>query len=212
MIFRWRKWDGSPHWRHECVYLGADEWGDWIGQPIGWHSERPGARFDAVGPNVTLIPAIDHVGQRNKVTLLPPAGDHALTVNRDHPKGMRIYIDLGWDIRWSDDDLLLATGIDMDLDVIRVEGERGTWVDDRDEWAEHSIRYGYPADVMTHLEALALDLETRVRARSAPFDDAVPDFWLDELEALGLDELEALGLDRRRPRSGAPVPRPRLER
>jgi protein associated with RNAse G/E len=105
---------------------------------------------------------------------------------------MRVYIDLGWHIHWSDDPLL-STGIDMDLDVIRIEGERpaadgpsGTWVDDRDEWAEHSIQLGYPADVMTHLEALTLDLETRVRAQIAPFDDATADVWLDRLEALDL--------------------------
>ena len=178
MIFQWRKWDGSPHWRHECVYLGSDDWGDWVGQPRGWHSERPGAQFDADAANVTLIPA---------------SGDHALTVNRRHRFNMRIYIDLGWDVRWTDDPLL-ATGIDMDLDVIRIEGERpasegpsGTWVDDRDEWADHSTRYGYPAEVMTHLEALALDLESRVSAQVAPFDDAVPDRWLDLLESLVLD-------------------------
>ncbi|BDZ40568.1 hypothetical protein [Microbacterium suwonense] len=40
---------------------------------------------------------------------------------------------------------------------------------------------------MTQLEALALDLETRVRAQVAPFDDATADAWLDRLEALGLD-------------------------
>jgi hypothetical protein len=171
MVFQWRKWDGGAHWRHECVYLGTDTWGDWVGQPIGWRSERPGARFEAVGPNVTLIPA---------------SGDFTLTVNRNHPHRMRIYIDLGWDIRWSDDPLL-ATGIDMDLDVVRVEGERGTWVDDRDEWAEHSVQYSYPGEIMTHLEELALDLEARVRSRVAPFDDAVPDLWLDRLEALRLD-------------------------
>ncbi len=171
MIFQWRKWDGSPHWRHECVFLGSDVWGDWVGQPVGWHSVRPGAEFHAAGPNVTLVPA---------------SGDYALTVNRRHPRGMRIYIDLGWDIRWSDDDPLLATGIDMDLDVVRVEGERGTWVDDRDEWAEHSVAFGYPADVMRHLEDLALALESRVLAREAPFDDASADPWLDRLEALDL--------------------------
>ncbi len=179
MIFQWRKWDGSPHWRHECVYLGADEWGDWVGQPVGWHSVRPGAEFHAEAPNVTLV---------------PPSADHALTVNRAHPIGMRIYIDLGWDVRWSPSDPLLATGIDMDLDVIRLEKERdpaegpsGTWVDDRDEWAEHSVRYGYPADVMTHLEALTLDLEEKVRDLVAPFDDATADAWLDRLETLRLD-------------------------
>ena len=28
IVFRWRKWDGSPHWEHDGVYLGSDEWGD----------------------------------------------------------------------------------------------------------------------------------------------------------------------------------------
>ncbi|SEB49028.1 hypothetical protein [Microbacterium hydrocarbonoxydans] len=170
MVFQWRKWDGSEHWRHECVYLGSDEWGDWIGQPVGWRSARPGASFVAAGPNVTLVPR---------------QTDFALTVNRNHPKGMRIYIDLGWDVRWSDDPLL-AVGIDMDLDVVRVEGERGTWVDDRDEWAEHSAQHAYPAAVMRTLEDLALDLEQRVRDQVAPFDDATADPWLDRLEALQL--------------------------
>lgn len=168
MIFQWRKWDGTEHWRHESLYLGADEWGDWIGQPVGWRSTRPGAGFVAEGPNVTLV---------------PPSGDFALTVNRDHPKCMRIYIDLGWDVHWTENPLL-ATGIDMDLDVVRVEGERGTWVDDRDEWAEHSVKYGYPAEIVTHLERLALDFEEHVRAQHPPFDDATADAWLDRLEAL----------------------------
>ena len=170
MIFQWRKWDGSPHWRHECVYLGADEWGDWIGQPVGWRSERPGAAFIAAGPNVTLV---------------PHETDFALTVNRDHPQGMRIYIDLGWDVRWSDDPLL-ATGIDMDLDVVRVEGERGTWVDDRDEWAEHSVRYGYPDEVRARLEAArARPRGAGARAGRARSTTPRPMRWLDRLEALG---------------------------
>ncbi|MBS1908019.1 MAG: hypothetical protein JST33_15980 [Actinobacteria bacterium] len=187
IVFQWRKWDGSPHWRHECVYLGADEWGDWLGQPTGWGSARPGRTFTAAAPNVTLV---------------PPSGDYALTANRDHPKGMRVYIDLAWDVRaLADGDPavtefddasaageapVLFTGIDMDLDVVRVEGERGTWIDDEDEWDEHRVQYGYPADVQRHLEALAVDLEQRVRAQTPPFDAATADLWLDRLEALAL--------------------------
>ncbi|MBO0980402.1 hypothetical protein [Microbacterium sp. SD291] len=185
MIFQWRKWDGSPHWRNECVYLGADEWGDWIGQPVGWHSARPGAQFTASAPNVTLVPAVDRTAHRTRDVFEQGATDYALTVNRNHPKRMRVYIDLGWDVRWSDDPLVV-TGIDMDLDVIRIDGDRGTWVDDRDEWEEHSAQFGYPADVMARLEALALDLEERVRAKTAPFDDATADVWLDRLIALNL--------------------------
>ncbi|UWF77217.1 MULTISPECIES: hypothetical protein [Microbacterium] len=199
MVFQWRKWDGSPHWRGECVYLGADDWGDWVGQPIGWRSARPGATFTAQGPNVTLIPRTPDAG----------GADFALTVTRDHPRGTRIYIDIGWDVRWegtdaagapdavapdagaTDRDLpVLATGIDMDLDVVRVVGDRGTWVDDRDEWEEHRVRYGYPADVVRRLEALALQLEREVRAQHPPFDDATGDHWLDRLADLRLDRLE----------------------
>ena len=173
IVFQWRKWDGSPHWRHECLWLGSESWGDWIGQPGGWWSERPGRAFAAHGPNVTLV---------------PPSGDWVLTVNRDHPKGMRIYIDLAWDVHAGGadgtPDPLLFTGIDMDLDVVRVEGERGTWIDDEDEWDEHRAWYGYPADVQEHLVALAAELAENVRAQVPPFDDATADRWLDILEAL----------------------------
>lgn len=175
IVFQWRKWDGALHWRHECVWLGSDSWGDWVGQPAGWHSARPGLSFVAAVPNVTLV---------------PPTGDFALTVNRDHPKGIRVYIDIAWDVHAGADDgtpdPLLFTGIDMDLDVVRIEGERGTWIDDEDEWDEHRARYGYPAAVQQRLVTLATDLERRVRAQVAPFDDATADAWLDRLEELGL--------------------------
>ncbi|MCS3429007.1 hypothetical protein [Leucobacter aridicollis] len=184
MIFQWRKWDGSPHWRHECVYLGSDKWGDWVGQPTGWGSARPGRAYAVGGASVTLVPAAGPGSAFEGAGI--PHPDFALTVNRNHRKGMRIYIDLGWEVEWTDTPELV-TGIDMDLDVVRVEGERGTWVDDRDEWAEHSALFGYPRDVMDRLEHLALDLEARVRAQVAPFDDATADAWLDRLEGYGLE-------------------------
>lgn len=164
--FRWRKWDGGPHWVHDCVYLGSDEWGDWFGQPAGWRSHRPGREVIASGPNVTL---------------LPPSGDYALTVNTTPPARYRIYIDLAWDARW---DAGGPTGIDMDLDVVRAVDERGIWIDDRDEWDEHRVAYGYPLDIVARLEELALDLERRVTASVAPFDDATADAWLVRLAEL----------------------------
>ena len=59
---------------------------------------------------------------------------------------------------------------------------------DRDEWDEHRVSYGYPLDIVAKLEALALDLEERVRRGVAPFDDATPDAWLERLGALELSE------------------------
>ncbi|MDL9981575.1 DUF402 domain-containing protein [Microbacterium sp. ASV49] len=170
IAFRWRKWDGSPHWVNECVYLGADEYGDWMGQPVGWRSARPGASFIAESPNVTLIPA---------------SGDYVPTFHRDHPRRLWVYIDLAWDMRWTDAGEPEAT--DMDLDVVRADDGRGIWIDDRDEWDEHRVQFGYPDDVVAHLDALASDLERRVRTGEAPFDDAVREGWLDRLVALGLE-------------------------
>ncbi|MET0673965.1 MAG: DUF402 domain-containing protein [Microbacterium pygmaeum] len=168
LVFRWRKWDGGAHWVHECVYLGSDRWGDWFGQPAGWRSFRPGRDF---------------LAGANNVTLLPPSGDYALTVNEIPGASYRTYIDIAWDARWQDGE---PTGIDMDLDVVNAVDGRGIFIDDRDEWDEHRVRYGYPLDLVERLEALAVDLERRVTAAEAPFDDATADAWLARLSALGL--------------------------
>ncbi|MDW4571780.1 DUF402 domain-containing protein [Microbacterium sp. M3] len=163
--FRWRKWDGGRHWVNDCVYLGSDRWGDWLGQPDGWRNVRPGREMTAHGPNVTLV---------------PPSGDFAMTVNGT-PHRVRIYIDVAWDVRWENRE---PQGIDMDLDVVKAIDGRGLFIDDRDEWDEHRVAYGYPLDIVEKLETLALDLERRVGAGEAPFDDATADAWLARLAAL----------------------------
>lgn len=163
--FRWRKWDGGPHWVNDCIYLGSDRWGDWVGQPDGWRNVRPGLEFVADGPNVTLV---------------PPSGDFAMTVHGE-PRRVRVYIDIAWDVGWENRE---PRGIDMDLDVVKAIDGRGLFIDDRDEWDEHRVAYGYPLDLVERLEALAVDLERRVAAGEAPFDDATPDAWLARLAAL----------------------------
>jgi protein associated with RNAse G/E len=163
--FRWRKWDGGAHWVNDCVYLGSDRWGDWLGQPLGWRNARPGRVFPAETPAVMLV---------------PPSGDYVLTVNAA-PHRVRIYIDIAWDVRWEDRE---PRGIDMDLDVVRATDGRGLFIDDRDEWDEHRVAYGYPLDLVTRLEQLAVDLERRVGAAEAPFDDATADSWLARLAGL----------------------------
>ncbi|MFG6490982.1 DUF402 domain-containing protein [Microbacterium sp. P03] len=162
--FRWRKWNGGPHWEHECIYLGSDRWGDWFGQQPGWRSARPGRDVAVQHPNITL---------------LPPSGEFVYTRNAA-PSRTVIYIDIAWDARWQDG---VPTGIDMDLDVVdRVE--RGIYIDDRDEWEEHRVAYGYPPEIVARLEQVAIDLEEQVTRRVPPFDDATADSWFVRLEAL----------------------------
>lgn len=168
LVFRWRKWDGSPHWEQDSVYLGSDAWGDWFGQQVGWRSVRPGREFVCREPNVTLVPA---------------SGDWAFTHNAA-PHPVAVYIDLAWDAGFDEDGT--PTGVDMDLDVVRRTDDRGTWIDDRDEWDDHRVRYGYPADIVAHLESVAVDLERRVRDREAPFSDDVTGPWLQRLADLAL--------------------------
>lgn len=184
LTFRWRKWDGSPHWVHDCVYLGSDQWGDWFGQREGWRSFRPGRDSAARGSNVSL---------------LPPSGEYCFTWN-EPPAATRIYIDVAWDVRWQEGE---PAGIDMDLDVVRrdpsgpyrdrdgvLRQPGDVYIEDQDEWDEHRVAYGYPPHVVERLEQVAVDLETAVRAEHAPFDAATAHAWLarfDELEAAGLD-------------------------
>ena len=67
--------------------------------------------------------------------------------------------------------------------VLRAPGD--VYIEDRDEWDEHRVAYGYPADIVIHLDALAVDLEGRVRAGEAPFDAATAQHWLDRFDDLG---------------------------
>ncbi|GAA4192066.1 hypothetical protein GCM10022219_11790 [Microbacterium oryzae] len=169
LLFRWRKWDGSPHWVHECVYLGADEWGDWFGQLPGWRSARPGR-------DVTLDAAC---------VVLLPSGSEAWTLTRNAlPSPTRVYIDLAWEAKW--DGRGEPTAIDMDLDVVHRLDERGLYIDDRDEWDEHRAQYGYPADVQESIEAVTAVLEREVRDDVAPFDDATTHRWFAVLADLEL--------------------------
>jgi len=139
-----------------------------VGQQAGWRSVRPGREIITTGPNVTLV---------------PPEGTYACTVNATHPR-VRVYIDIAWDVRWSETERDVLEGIDMDLDVVRALDERGLFIDDKDEWDEHRVRYGYPLDVVARLEELAVDLERRVGAFEPPFDDATAAHWLGRLAAL----------------------------
>jgi protein associated with RNAse G/E len=119
------------------------------------------------------------VASTDNVTLLPPSGEWVFTANAPAHR-TRVYIDLAWDARW---DAGVPTGIDMDLDVVE-QADRGVWIDDRDEWEEHRVKYGYPLDVVDRLEAVTLDLEARVSRREAPFDDATIDRWLGRMTQL----------------------------
>jgi hypothetical protein len=155
VALRWRKWDGGQHYHSVCELLGEDDLGWWFGRRKGALYERPGRRFHGETTNVFLVP---RVGQW--IATFYPEG---------HPVEMLVYVDLAWDVRWDEANLAI-TAIDMDLDVVQVQGERGIWIDDVDEFAEHRLEYGYPDAVAEAVEQAAAEVEALVRTGSAPFD------------------------------------------
>jgi hypothetical protein len=174
------KWGDRPHWRFEGIFLGEDEHGVWLGFPQDTHNHRPGYEFHS---------------EVDCVTLVPSGGWYAATF---HAPGIwcDLYIDVTTPATW-DGDVLRA--IDLDLDVIRMSPEpprltgsgpqnvsagRGeVFVDDEDEFAEHQVAFGYPAEVIARAQASCDELVAAVRAGLPPYD-GTHQRWLDALRLL----------------------------
>ena len=174
------KWGDRPHWRFEGIYLGADEHGEWLGFPRGTHNTRPGFEFHS---------------EVDAVTLVPTGGWYAATF---HAPGIwcDLYVDIATPGEW-DGHVLRA--VDLDLDVIRMSatpptstrsapqnlsaGTGETFVDDEDEFAEHQVAFGYPADVVERAQASCDAVLADVRAGRAPYD-GTHQRWLQELSRL----------------------------
>ncbi|MDO5683234.1 MAG: DUF402 domain-containing protein [Propionibacteriaceae bacterium] len=159
---RYRKFDGRPHWQFETVYLGADEFGRWVGGFPGGICERPGLKF---------------VSDAHWVTLL--TDDWYVATFNDPTSQMRsqIYVDLASPPQWEG---ATARAIDLDLDVIRrFDGE--TFIDDEDEFAAHQVEMSYPPELIQAVRRTADALLSAVRIGVEPF--ATVGFeWLERVK------------------------------
>jgi uncharacterized protein len=178
---RFRKWDGTPHWVFDGTYLGSDEHGAWLGYPARTLHARPGLRYHAKAPGVVLVGSFGWIPSFN-----------------GRPHETAVYIDLTTVPEWRYDGggtgrapAWEATSADLDLDVIamrdgHVDGKRGEQysIDDEDEFAEHTVKYGYPPDVVARVRADADALLAAVRAGEPPYDGATAKRWLAVLDAL----------------------------
>lgn len=160
------KWDGRPHWEFDGVWLGADEHGEWVGFPSGTSFARPGHAFTASWESVALF----------------PRAGWAAGFNARHPLGLGIYVDLATVPEWRAD----ASGwtvsyVDLDLDVVERAGAPA-FIDDEDEFAEHTVSLGYPAELVARVRADAAVVLEAVQQRQAPFDGATARAWFERLE------------------------------
>ncbi|WP_157602786.1 DUF402 domain-containing protein [Promicromonospora kroppenstedtii] len=180
---RMRKWDGTPHWRFDAAYLGRDEHGTWLGYPTGTRFSRPGRDYRTRHPGVVLF----------------GDGGWVADLYRDNPRDVLLYIDLATVPEWRAvpdgggrrRPAFEVSAVDMDLDVLalrpgseRAREQGDFFIDDEDEFAEHTVRYGYPPEVVTRVRADADALLAAVSAGAAPYDGATADRWFAVLDAL----------------------------
>lgn len=174
----WEKWGGRPHWRSEADvgprrvrYLGEDEHGWWYGQPEGVVYRRPGVEFTTHGTQVGCFP-------RDRC--------HTAAFYEPHPLlRFRVYVDVTTAPAWrlGADGLPELTAIDLDLDVIgRFDG--GVFVDDEDEFAEHTALFGYPAEVVEAAVEEAARLVREVGRPEPRLGEPLASHWRGVLRGL----------------------------
>lgn len=157
VVARNRKYDGTAHWVVPGRYLGSDDAGHWVFQGAGEFVSRPGAAFYA---------------ESDAVLLIPHEGDWVATFyDQSHPSGVELYIDVATELSWRRirPAVIEFHMIDMDLDVVRTKS-RGLYVDDEDEFAQHSNTMNYPPELCTRMERATEALMEAVAARQEPFE------------------------------------------
>lgn len=147
----YRKHDGSLHWHLTMRLLGEDEYGVWTG------AAAPTTMRKGDGPLVVM--------EHASVMLFPRERWWTASFNA-MPARTEIYCDITTPVRWSGADEV--TMVDLDLDVIR-RRSGAVEVVDEDEFAEHQVRYGYPADVVAEAERAAAWLRTALTGGQEPF-------------------------------------------
>jgi protein associated with RNAse G/E len=172
VAMRFSKWDGTPHWEMDGHYLGADEFGHWMGARPPVLLSRPGRTFTDVRHVVGLFP---HDGWF--------AGAFHEHLEPELPEHVEWYVDITTVPRWERTPAgLTVRAVDLDLDVFR------TWtgdvvVDDEDEFAEHRVTLAYPDDVVRAAERSCAAVAAAVRARAEPFGTTGA-AWLAKLAEL----------------------------
>ena len=167
---RMTKWGDRPHWRFASIYLGDDDHGTWLGFPRGTRMTRPGAEYVSPTDQLGLVPPSSW-----------PAAERGWLTTFHGPGGpLSVYVDITAPPTW---DGTTVSACDLDLDVVR-ELDGRVWVDDEDEFAEHQVSLGYPADVIDAARASCDRLVALVGGGHPPYDGSAGP-WFDVLASLG---------------------------
>jgi protein associated with RNAse G/E len=167
VVVRYTKYDGSLHWHFAMRTLGSDEYGVWLGAPDGTAVQR-GLETPIISPAFTVL-----IPRRDWWTAVWNAGGGAL------PFHYEVYVDVTTPAVW---DPRQVTMVDLDLDVVRTRAGECS-IRDEDEFAEHAVAFGYPAEVAAAARLSADSLLGRLQRREEPFDRVGP-AYLERAAAL----------------------------
>lgn len=87
-----------------------------------------------------------------------------------------LYVNIGMPVTWDGD---TVTQVDLDLDVTRTRSG-DIEVIDRDEFADHQTRFGYPPEIVRATERAA-ELSLGMMRRSDPPFDGCHEMWIDRV-------------------------------
>lgn len=143
-----------PHYEYDTTYLGDDEHGSWFAAPAGNPIRRAGVvLFETDHPSLFLVPF---------------ARPWMVWFGANPAFGFDVYVDVGTvPVRTPG----LVTMVDLDLDVVRHTGGR-VEVLDEDELVEHTVKYGYPPELVVHAERTAAEVVALIEAGAEPFGTA----------------------------------------
>jgi predicted RNA-binding protein associated with RNAse of E/G family len=120
------------------------------------------------------------------VSVVPPDAAYVATFYAPHPTGpgepVELYVDITTVPAWADGPPRTVSTVDLDLDVVRGRSGR-VWVDDEDEFADHRVRYDYPAEMVALATRSCDRVHAAVRAGTGPFDPALGRAWLSRVPA-----------------------------
>ncbi len=153
------KWGGHGHWTRTLSRMGEDEHGIWLAGPTGTRLSRPGFEYVVRYPTAVVIPR-----DEPWTAAFNAGADESVRSRYD------VYVDITTPAVWSADGSEV-TAVDLDLDVVR-HWDGTVAVDDEDEFAEHQVRYGYPADIIALAERSCAERRTALAAGAEPFGSA----------------------------------------
>jgi hypothetical protein len=149
---RYTKWGEIDHWHFVMELLGRDEHGWWLFGRRGMTLQR-GAEPEVRQP-------------RDFALLVPAEGCWTACFNVEGD--LDIYADVTTRPVLSGSQV---GAVDLDLDVVRYWDGRVAVLDE-DEFAEHQVELGYPAELIAQARATCDWLVSAVSARAEPFGQA----------------------------------------